>query len=253
MSNSAERHWQNWGKANPYFGVLTDPKFLNRNLNQQSREEFFQSGERHVIHVNHVIQTRLRPDFQPRRILDFGCGVGRLLIPFAQRAQSVMGIDISPGMLEQAANNCRERAVNTVQLLPGEELDRLLPNSFDLVHSYIVFQHIPVAKGEFLLRKLINLIAIGGIGVIHLPFSDPRPALRRAVSALRARSNLLHGFINLAQGKSFSWPMVQMNCYSMNRVFDILTSSCCSNLFIEFEDHGEIQSAILYFEKKSAA
>src|SRR5205807_6989919 len=85
MANSAGQHWHKWGKENPFYGVLSHPKFLNANLNEQSREEFFQSGERHVNHVYHVIQTKLRDDFQPSRVLDFGCGVGRLLIPFARR------------------------------------------------------------------------------------------------------------------------------------------------------------------------
>lgn len=252
MANSAERHWQKWGKENPFFGVLSDPKFLNANLDEQSREEFFQSGERHVSRVWRVIQTKLRDDFEPRRVLDFGCGVGRLLIPFARRAQTVVGIDVSPGMLEEAANNCRERGLEAVHLLGREELGRLDSNSFDLVHSYIVFQHIPVAEGERLLRILVDLIATGGIGVIHLTFSDVRSATRRAILALRVRSNVMHGLFNLAQGKSFSWPLMQMNSYSISRVFDILFAARCSNLHVEFEDHGGFRSAILYFEKKKS-
>src|SRR5690348_10328821 len=138
MSNTAEQHWQKLGTTNSYYGVLSDPKFLDENLNEQSREEFFQSGERHVNHVIDVIRTRLRNDFQLARVLDFGCGVGRLLVPFARRAQTVVGIDVSPGMLVQAANNCNEHGLKSVELLRADELTRLKPNSFDLVHSYIV-------------------------------------------------------------------------------------------------------------------
>lgn len=250
MSNTTEQHWQKLGKTNPYFGVLSDPKFLDENLNAQSREEFFQSGERHVNHVIHIIQTRLRGDFQPMRVLDFGCGVGRLLIPFAGRAQTVVGIDVSPGMLEQAANNCRERGLNAVQLLRADELKQLAPNSFNLVHSYIVFQHIPVSEGERLLRKLVDLIEPGGFGVIHLTFSDPRPGWRRCISAMRAKSNLMHGVLNLVRGRPYSWPLIQMNTYSLNRVLEILIAACCSNLYIEFEDHSGFRSAVLYFEKQ---
>jgi SAM-dependent methyltransferase len=231
---------------------LSHPKFLNANLNEQSREEFFQTGERHVDHVYHTIHKKLLDNFQPRQVLDFGCGVGRLLIPFARRAQTVVGVDVSPGMLKQAADNCRERGLNAVRLLGPEELDRLDPNSFDLVHSYIVFQHVPVTEGERLLRKLVGLIAIGGIGVIHLTYSDVRSAPRRAILALRTRSNLMHGLFNLAQGRPFSWPLMQMNSYSMNRVFDILFAARCSNLHIEFVDHGGFRGAILFFEKKDS-
>jgi len=249
MSKSAASDWQKWGKENPLFGVLSDPKFLNTNLNEQSREEFFQTGEQHVSRVYEVIQSKLRSDFQPRRVLDFGCGVGRLLIPFARRAQTVLGVDVSPGMLEQAADNCRERGLEAVQLIGIEELDQLVPDSFELVHSYIVFQHIPVQEGERLLRKLIDLIAIGGIGVIQLTFSDDRSATRRAISALRVRSKVMHGLFNVASGKPFSWPRMQMNRYSLNRVFDMLSASCCLNLHVELEVHGRFRSATLFFEK----
>ena len=139
MANRAERHWQKWGEENPFFGVVSHPEFLNANLNEQSREEFFATGERHVNHVYEVLRSKLRKDFEPRQVLDFGCGVGRLLIPFARRAPMVVGVDVSAGMLKQAADNCKERGVEGVRLSGPEELDRLSPNSFELVHSYVVF------------------------------------------------------------------------------------------------------------------
>lgn len=250
MSKSTERHWRKWGEQNPFFGVLSHPKFLNANLNEQSREEFFQSGERHVQHIYSTIQTKLRGgDFLADRVLDFGCGVGRLVIPFASRASTVVGLDISPCMLEQAAKNCEDRGLQGVRLLPASQLQMLVPNSFDLVHSYIVFQHIPVAEGEQLLQRLIGLTAVGGIGVIHLTFSDVRGLLRRVVFGVRVRSNLMHRLFNLVQGKPVSWPLMQMNRYSMNRVFNLLIDCHCGNLHIEFEDHGGFRGAILYFEK----
>ena len=114
----------------------------------------------------------------------------------------------------------------------------------------LFLEHIPVAEGERLLRKLVDLITIDGIGVIHVTFSDVRSAFRRGLLALRARSNFMHGLFNLAQGKSYSWPLMQMNSYSMNRVLDILLDADCSNLYVEFEDHDGFRGAILYFEKK---
>ncbi len=249
LANDADRDWQTWGKTNPYFGVLSDPKFLNVNLTDESITEFFASGARHVEHVYGVIRAHVQPDFQPARVLDYGCGVGRLLIPLAQRAHTAVGVDISPGMLEQARENSRKFNAGSVCLLHVDEMELLEPASFDFVHSFIVFQHIPVARGELILRRLITLIAEGGVGAIHLTYSDTRSAPRRAVLALRQRVNFAHVLLNMIQRLPLSNPLMQMNSYSINRVCDILIDSHCSNLHVEFVDHGGFRGVMFYFEK----
>jgi SAM-dependent methyltransferase len=249
FANDADRDWKTLGKTNPYFGVLSDPKFLNVNLTDESIREFFSSGARHIEHVYDVIRAHVQPDFQPTRVLDYGCGVGRLLIPLAQRSGTTVGVDISPGMLEQARENCRKFNAGSVRLLHVDEIESLEPVGFDLVHSFIVFQHIPVARGELILRRLIALIAEGGVGAIHLTYSDSRSAPRRAVLALRQRVNLAHVFLNAVQRRPLSNPLMQMNNYSLNRFCDILIDSHCSNLHVEFVDHGGFRGVMLYFEK----
>ncbi len=194
-----DQDWEIWGKENPYFGVLTDPIFLNVNLNDEALHAFFTSGEKHVENIYQVIRTRIRSDFEPRRVLDYGCGTGRLVIPFARRAQSVVGIDISPSMLEKARENCSRFAIDSAQLLHLDNMDSLEPGSFDLIHSFLVFQHIPVVRGEALLQKLIGLLADGGIGALQFTFAVPRGVLLRGVTAVRHRSRRFPGSRNLAK------------------------------------------------------
>lgn len=249
LGDNPDRAWNTWAKTEPYFGVLSDPTYLNANLNSESLQAFFHSGERHVAHVYSVIRASIRHDFEPRRVLDFGCGVGRLVIPLAERAKAVVGVDVSPEMLEQARLNCKRFNVVPERLLNVSELDSLTPASFDLVHSFIVFQHIPVARGEFILRQLITLIAEGGVGAIHITYSNTHSSLRRWASELRRRVSLVHGLLNLLQRKPFSTPLMQMNSYSMNRIFNILFDAQCSNLHVEFSDHSGIHGAMLYFER----
>ena len=242
--------WKNWGASDPYFAVLTDTKFLNSNLNDEVLREFFDSGERHVDHVYSTVRSGMRRDFEPNRVLDYGCGVGRLVVAFARRANEVVGIDVSPGMLEETRENCRRLgAPASVQLLHVNQLDSLTAGTFDLVHSHLVFQHIPVARGELVLRRLISLLAEGGIGVIQLTCIDSRSAPRRFVSELRKRIGLVHRLLNLVQGRPFSTPLMQMNSYSMNNIFKILIETRCSNLRVEFWEHQGIHGVVLYFEK----
>src|SRR5271156_3963469 len=208
------------------------------------------SSAPNVERVYSVIRASVQSHFQPTRVLDYGCGVGRLVVPFAQRSQTVVGVDVSPGMIEQARENCKRFGVSA-RLLDVSELDSLPPASFDLVHSLIVFQHIPVARGEAILRKLIALLDEGGVGAIHLTYSDMSSKLKRGVLALSKRVSLVHNLANLAHGRPFSSPLMQMNCYSMNRIFDILMAGNCSNLHVDFADHNGHHGALLYFQKSA--
>ena len=244
-----DRNWEGWGKENPYFGVISEREFLNANLNDDSLQKFFASGERHVEHLYGVIRAHIQADFQPVRVLDYGCGVGRLVIPLAKRSQVVVGVDISPSMLMHARENCEKFGAASASLLHVDALKSLAPASFDLVHSFIVFQHIPAARGELILRKLIGLIAEGGVGAVHFTFCDTRSVLRRTLKALRPQTHLVDGLLNLAQRRPFQSPRMQMNNYSMNRIFAILCDARCSNLHVEFSDHDGMKGAMIYFEK----
>jgi SAM-dependent methyltransferase len=249
FANDSDQDWETWGKADPYFAVLTATEFLAENLDDTSLQRFFESGENHIHHIYNIIRTKVKPGFQTDQVLDYGCGVGRLVIPLAQRAQVVVGIDVSTSMLERARENCNKFDQKGVRLLHVDELDSLPPASFDLVHSVIVFQHIPVDRGYLILRKLISLLASGGVGAIHFTYADTRHPLRRNLSALRTRLPLVHNMLNLMKRRPFSAPLMQMNNYSMNRIFDILMESHCSNLHVELANTGSHRGAMLYFEK----
>lgn len=62
------------------------------------------------------------------RVLDVGCGAGRVCVEAQARGLEAVGIDVSPGALEA----CRRRGVNDVRLLGIEELDESL-GAFDTV------------------------------------------------------------------------------------------------------------------------
>jgi len=249
VKSGTDSDWQRWGEQNPYYAVLSDDKYLKANLTSDSLQEFFASGERHIERVYDSIRTRIRREFQPARVLDFGCGTGRLVVPFAMRADSVVGIDVSPAMLNEARANCAERGIVNAQLLNLDEIDSLQESSFDLLHSFIVFQHIPIARGEFLLEKLISLLAEGGIGAVHLTYSNTRRAWQGVSRAYQLLPRVGDWLLNLLQRRPLNAPRMQMNCYSMNRVFDILLRAHCSNIWIEFSSHGTHHGAMVYFEK----
>jgi SAM-dependent methyltransferase len=75
-------------------------------------------------------------------ILEIGCGVGRLLVPLAERVAVAHGVDISPVMIEKSKEYAAD-APNVKTALTDGTFSYLPDASLDFVFSFIVFQHIP--------------------------------------------------------------------------------------------------------------
>jgi SAM-dependent methyltransferase len=249
FESATDSDWKVWGDKDPYYGVVSAPQFHRENLNEQTLREFFLSGEKHVNHVLAVLRGHLRPGFTPSRVLDFGCGVGRLVIPFAGCSEQVTGVDVSPAMLKEAAQNASRQGIGNVRFLLSDQLDSIASERFDLIHSFIVFQHIPPKRGEEILRHLLRSLEPKGLGAIHLTFSKNASGLRRFASRVNQRSRTVHGLLNLVERRPFSQPVMQMNPYSLNRVFNLLASEGCGSIYSEFSQHGDNRGLMLYFEK----
>ncbi|MBC8202956.1 MAG: methyltransferase domain-containing protein [Planctomycetes bacterium] len=69
----------------------------------------------------------------PRRVLDIGCGNGRLLVPAALAGHEVTGIDIDPEAISACAAICADADVNAT-LIDGDVFDELpLCEPFDAI------------------------------------------------------------------------------------------------------------------------
>ena len=124
--------WRHLGETDPFFGVVTDPKFHADAITPEAIDDFYETGRRDVWGIVDMV-TRLAGAPGPRA-LDIGCGVGRLTEAMADLGYEVTGYDISPGMLDKAGARSGGR-VNYVDQIPSEP--------FDWVNSFIVLQHIP--------------------------------------------------------------------------------------------------------------
>jgi len=78
-------------------------------------------------------------------VLEIGCGVGRMTRWFAEDFGEVHGVDVAPEMIRRAGARLAAYSNVTLQVVSGFDLQPLPDAHFDLVFSYIVFQHVPSA------------------------------------------------------------------------------------------------------------
>ena len=250
--NNADRDWEKFGKTDPYYAVLTEAEYHGTPTGS-GRAKFFESGERHIEEMFTIIRSRLDPVFAPSRALDFGCGVGRLLIPLAARCPQVVGMDVSPSMLAEAQRNCDGAGARNVDLVRADDELSTLHGGFDFIHSYIVLQHIPTTRGEALIRKLAQRLRAGGVAMFHITYASGLK--RRNSAAYWARLHVpgANALLNLVHGRAPNAPIMQMNSYSATRVLDILRSEGCHEVHVRFSDHGGARGLLLFARKGDEA
>ena len=125
-----------------------------------------------------LILERL-PILGDERIVDLGCGPGENTIELARRAirGRVLGIDLSPSMIDAAQNS--------LVVLPAELQDRLAfrvgdiatledEGAFEIVFSNAALQWIP--KHRDVLARWFRALAPGGHMVVQMPANDRETA-----------------------------------------------------------------------------
>ncbi len=117
--------------------------------------------------IDHLLLSRI--DGVARgRILEIGCGRGRMTQVLADHFASVVALDIS----REATRRCRATvaASNVLVLLGDDRTVAAMPSqSFDVVFSYAVFQHI---SSRSALRSYIGsaarIVNAGGVALLQL-------------------------------------------------------------------------------------
>ena len=217
-----DKDWEKWGAIDPYFGVYSDEKFRTRTLTEEARREFFQSGEAHVAKILETIRSSFNPAFVPSKAMDFGSGVGRLVIPMARQMTSVVGVDISPSMIAEARKNCALAGVTNVRFADSDDTLSNVDEVFDLVHSDIVLQHIPWRRGRQILQSLSERVRQGGYLAAQMITACGDPVLLRGLVRLRYLFPPLNWARNVLRSRPIFEPAMQLHIYDLRAVLDDL-------------------------------
>lgn len=244
------RQWERYGALDPYYGVLSEPGFHHARLDTSAQERFFESGRRHVAETLAAIESAVGAGLECSVALDYGCGVGRLTLPLAERCERVYGVDVSPSMLREAERNAERMGLHNVEWVPAGRLEEL-GGAYDLVQSFLVFQHIPVREGERIFAALVRGLRPGGVGSIQVALR-PRHRATGAFHWTMKTVPLAYNLVNVARGREWSYPHMQMNHYSLNRLGRLLAQAGIAKWHTHFlSGLGRMShdSAVIVFRK----
>ncbi|MGQ0839914.1 methyltransferase domain-containing protein [Actinokineospora sp.] len=172
--------WEQLGQDDPLWAVLSDPSRKGGNWDV---DEFLSTGRhwvKHILDTLHGVSLDLGD-----RVLDFGCGVGRLSFALAEHAREVTGVDIAASMVEHAAR--LNHAPDRIRFAHYDGTRLPFPDaSFDAVVSLIVLQHAPPAVQLACLVEVQRVVRPGGTLIVQIP-AGRKPPLPLPLDAMRAR------------------------------------------------------------------
>jgi ubiquinone/menaquinone biosynthesis C-methylase UbiE len=122
-----------------------------------------------------LAELELRPD---DRLLDVACGAGKLVRAVAPQVERAVGVDLSPGMIEEARRRTRDEAppaAGRIDFVVGPS-DRLpfADGEFTALVTTTSFHHFPDPAGS--VREMARVLAPGGRVVIGDSIRDTLPA-----------------------------------------------------------------------------
>lgn len=217
--------------------------------------EQYQELRSQEINANNLIEIPIMksmlPQLKDKTILDLGCGAGAMDKYFLDNgAKSILGVDISQNMINEARKNI---AVPNVEfkVLKMEDISQI-NQKFDIVYSSLAFHY--VEDFNKLLSDIRNLLNDGGI----LVYSQESPLVTAPIFESRNPEKkipingktyfLLSDFNNESVRNNY-WNDVQVTKY--HRTYATLVNAFIKNQFsiIEIKDSYATEETIRMCEK----
>ncbi len=181
-----KKEWEELASLDPLWSILSDPE---KRFCKWEVSDFFETGIKEIEAILGKAGSLGYPE-RRRKVLDFGCGVGRLARGLSENFSEYYGVDISEEMVN-LARQFNGNAYNCWFILNPSGNLRIFPdNHFDMVYSNIVLQHLPhTGQIRSYIREFIRLLTPAGLIVFQLaswiPFRNRIQPRRRLYLLLR--------------------------------------------------------------------
>ena len=169
MIRLVEGNWEELGRVEPHWSVLTDGQFRSANI-QDNKELFYRSGQ-NSTELMTLAAKRCGLDMSSlSTCLELGCGVGRVTVWLSQHFRSIIAIDISRPHISLAEDAARQRGISNINFIHMNSPNSLesLPN-FDALFSVIVLQHNPPPVIFSILDTLLPKLNPNGVAYFQVP------------------------------------------------------------------------------------
>lgn len=159
-----QKVYEKLGEDDPLWAILTDN---NKRSGKWDLEEFFGSGRDEINDVMNYLK-RIDANLKHGNALDFGCGVGRLTQGLCHHFDKATGVDISNTMIDGAKrfNKFGKKCTYITNTEP--HLNCLESETFDLVYTNIVLQHMPARFQVGYIKEFFRVLKPGGTALFQV-------------------------------------------------------------------------------------
>jgi 2-polyprenyl-3-methyl-5-hydroxy-6-metoxy-1,4-benzoquinol methylase len=140
--------------------VLPSARLVYLVTGRVSRLNYHESGQRAKDHLLKILTDVQKMPEAGVRILDFGCGCGRILRWWADSRADMYGCDYNPDLVAWCEANLPFAALRVNGLEPPTSYD---DGHFDVIYAHSVLTHLIPPVQESWMREWARLLRPGGI------------------------------------------------------------------------------------------
>lgn len=227
--------WEKLARKDPYWAVLTDP---DKTENRWEISAFFATG-RQTVETDMRMIAAEAPTMRTERVLDFGCGVGRLSQGLATHFDHVDGVDISATMIDLAREHNQHADRVRYHLNAASDLRIFPDHHFDLIYSVITLQHIPAPLIPGYLTEFARVCRPGGLIFFQLPTQVEVHKFKFSYYPPTLWKRLKRVFLKISAIK----PEMSMNSLKKDQVLAILAKFDVNPIHIKpYQATGHLES-----------
>lgn len=126
-------------------------------------------------------------NFQPKRILDLGCGLGHNVLPIAEAFPDaeIVAVDVGAPMLRYGLARAKSMGIENVTFVQGDvsNLSQFADESFDWIQSTMFLHETSFKSMQAIFNETMRLLKPGGI-VLHVEqpqYDDAMPLFEQAM------------------------------------------------------------------------